>query len=575
VTRGPGFTRAHGQVTIQFAGDGGLLPGATAAVVPVVPGTQTLWPDPLYLDEADTSPVWPGPAELRVDASGELALWAEDPARLELVCAAPGYVAERIPCDLKLPPDVTSQMPGPAGPPGPRGDPGPAGPVGDPGPPGPGGSTGPAGPPGVEGPAGVSGPPGPQGSPGETGPQGPAGSPGIQGPVGPAGADGSTGPAGPQGDPGPAGATGPQGPQGVPGTTPDMSVYYTKTEADAAFLTEPEGDAAYAAIDHTHPSSTSGLWTFSTNTAMTDPGSGHFRVNTGVVGTATMLDVSHTTQGGTAMPPVAASLGPGDAIYVQDRDDSTRWARYDVTADAVGAGTYGTVAVAVVATSGTPIANNQICEVVFSISSGGGGAAGGPFVDEAGDTMTGTLVLQGANATANVLQAKLATDTQPRFRADASGKLEWGPGGTTAPATALFRNGTGALETNANVLPDATNTRSLGSAGNAWANVWGLNLQTPNTGALILGVSLPASAGAIRLRNAANGQIAWRNAGNTADLALTVNTSNALTFNGLVVVTQAALDALTTRVATLEAQMAGHTHTSGTVDVMGGPAVMP
>src|SRR5262245_36259452 len=45
---------------------------------------------------------------------------------------------------------------------------------------------------------------------------------------------------------------------------------------------------------------------------------------------------------------------------------------------------------------------------------------------------------------------------------------------------------------------------------------------------------------------------------------------------------QSALTALTTRVSTLESQvatlqsqMAGHTHTSGTIDVMGGPAVMP
>jgi hypothetical protein len=44
----------------------------------------------------------------------------------------------------------------------------------------------------------------------------------------------------------------------------------------------------------------------------------------------------------------------------------------------------------------------------------------------------------------------------------------------------------------------------------------------------VLGVSLPASAGAIRLRNAANGQINWRNAGNTADLSLTMDASDQL-----------------------------------------------
>jgi outer membrane murein-binding lipoprotein Lpp len=92
----------------------------------------------------------------------------------------------------------------------------------------------------------------------------------------------------------------------------------------------------------------------------------------------------------------------------------------------------------------------------------------------------------------------------------------------------------------------------------------------------------PAACGAVRLPNGTLGAVAWRNAGNTADLALTANASNQLTFNGLVVVTQAALDALTTRVATLEGQvanllsdMAAHTHQAGTWDNLGGVANVP
>jgi hypothetical protein len=170
-------------------------------------------------------------------------------------------------------------------------------------------------------------------------------------------------------------------------------------------------------------------------------------------------------------------------------------------------------------------------------SAGDGGVIA--YLPLTGGTLTGALTLQGAAAATNVLQAKLAADTQPRFRADASGRLEWGPGGSTAPAAALYRNGTGALETTASVLPDATNTRSLGSAATAWSSVWGLLLQTPNTGSLVLGVSLPASAGAIRLRNAANGQIAWRNAGNTADVTLGVDASDRFAFTSDLLVSEA------------------------------------
>jgi hypothetical protein len=176
-------------------------------------------------------------------------------------------------------------------------------------------------------------------------------------------------------------------------------------------------------------------------------------------------------------------------------------------------------------------------------SHGHGGSAGDggviPYLPLTGGTLTGALTLQGAAAATNVLQAKLAADTQPRFRSDASGRLEWGPGGATAPAAALYRNSGGALETTAALVPDATNTRSLGTSATAWSSVWGLLLQTPNTGSLVLGVSLPASAGAIRLRNAANGLVAWRNAGNTADLTLTVDASDRFAFTSDVLVTEA------------------------------------
>lgn len=127
--------------------------------------------------------------------------------------------------------------PGPAGPPGPTGPQGAAsnvpGPQGDQGDPGPIGVAGAPGPQGAIGPVGpASTVPGPQGPQGATGPQG------VAGPVGPDGPQGATGPAGATGSVGPqgaTGATGAQGPQGIPGTSPDMTAYYTKVEADARY----------------------------------------------------------------------------------------------------------------------------------------------------------------------------------------------------------------------------------------------------------------------------------------------------------------------------------------------------
>lgn len=111
-------------------------------------------------------------------------------------------------------------IPGPAGPPGPKGDPGPQGPAG---PPGPRGERGPsgldgvrgaAGPPGPIGPRGADGYPGPTGPKGDMGPAGPEGRVGPQGPPGPKGDAGERGPVGERGEVGPAGPPGERGPAG-------------------------------------------------------------------------------------------------------------------------------------------------------------------------------------------------------------------------------------------------------------------------------------------------------------------------------------------------------------------------
>ena len=101
---------------------------------------------------------------------------------------------------------------------------GPQGPIGlrgETGPQGPAGPQGEVGPKGDTGPQGDKGDTGPQGEQGEVGPQGPKGDTGLQGPQGPKGDKGDkgdTGPQGPKGDPGTKGEPGETGQQGSPGT---------------------------------------------------------------------------------------------------------------------------------------------------------------------------------------------------------------------------------------------------------------------------------------------------------------------------------------------------------------------
>jgi hypothetical protein len=158
----------------------------------------------------------------------------------------------------------------------------------------------------------------------------------------------------------------------------------------------------------------------------------------------------------------------------------------------------------------------------------------GAYLPLTGGTLTGLLTLQGATATTNVLQAKLVADTQPRFRADASGKLEWGPGGATAPSRALaLAGGNGLAVTGGHLSGAADNATSLGLITARWSDVIGVGFSAwhDTSGFFRVGTTAYATTGAVRLRNAA--AVAWRNAGNTADLPLTVDASNQLTFNGV------------------------------------------
>jgi len=473
LTLPPGFGRAFGRATVFGYQRGVTVPLPGVAVRAYVPGSATPWPDPLYADEDATVPVvFP----VATDATGAVALWADEPGRVELECSAPAYGTQRVVLDLEPPPDVAAGGDDPypiyatdqdladhiAAPDAhprymtpdegdelysPRPDPDPtnvaevrAGGLFVPAVAGPAGPTGPQGPMGPTGAAGATGPQGPQGPAGADstvpGPQGPAG---ATGPQGPAGATGAQGPKGDQGVQGPAGATGAQGPAG-PGV--------------------PTGGTTGQAL-----------------------------------------------------------------VKTNNTDYATNWAT----------------------------------------------VSGGSGLPTTGGTMTGAIRSDITTAGTNALNLRVTADANPRFRIDNTGRLEWLTPSTGSVNAALFNSGT-AMNLSADLLP-TSGTLRLGNSGNPWQDAYATNFRAGDAGLLVLGTTNPAAAGTVRLRNAA--VVAWRNAGNTADLPLTVNASNALTFNGLVVVTQAALDALTTRVATLEAQMSGHTHQSGTVQNAGGTAILP
>jgi hypothetical protein len=97
----PGFSRAFGRATVFGFQRGVTVPLPGVTVRAYVPGTTTPWPGALYADESDAAPVvFP----IATDPTGAVALWGEEPGRLELECVAAGYGTQRVVLDLEPPP---------------------------------------------------------------------------------------------------------------------------------------------------------------------------------------------------------------------------------------------------------------------------------------------------------------------------------------------------------------------------------------------------------------------------------------------------------------------------------------
>jgi hypothetical protein len=159
---------------------------------------------------------------------------------------------------------------------------------------------------GTQGPPGPAGPAGPTGPAGPAGPAGADGAPGAQGPAGPAGADGATGP---------AGATG-----------------------------------------------TTFLWfNYLLNWTITPPPIGNqLRWNNEDPTQITALYASHSTYDGYDVSRVLPQMKAGYIVTIQDKDDATKWMKYQMTGDAIDQAGYTEIPVAWTTEGGAPLAAQQV-----------------------------------------------------------------------------------------------------------------------------------------------------------------------------------------------------------------------
>lgn len=98
---------------------------------------------------------------------------------------------------------------------------------------------------------------------------------------------------------------------------------------------------------------------FSTSTASSDPASGKVRFNDTTYAAVTEIYVSQTTDGGTDAENVLAAIRVGDIIYVQDKDDATKWLRALVSTLPTDNGAWWTIPItAETYSAGAMISNN-------------------------------------------------------------------------------------------------------------------------------------------------------------------------------------------------------------------------
>src|SRR5215475_1592567 len=211
---------------------------------------------------------------------------------------------------------------------------------------------------------------------------------------------------GPQGPPGPTGPAGPGVPAG--GTTGQVLEKTSSTDYATAWVTFSGGGGASVHVGPTAPPSpavgdlwwrndpdgslfvyyqdpNSSQWVPATPTVKGDPGpqgapgqsssvidyrfstatvappaSGYVALNNATASAATLIWIHYTTNANNDLTVVIKGLAVGSNLYLQDKGDSTRFAKYQVTATPVDNGTYAAVAVTWLSSgTGAAFTNNE------------------------------------------------------------------------------------------------------------------------------------------------------------------------------------------------------------------------
>src|SRR4051794_21360543 len=116
-------------------------------------------------------------------------------------------------------------------------------------------------------------------------------------------------------------------------------------------------------------------WSWTTSVGA--PATKYLGINTTAWATATQINISRTATDGTDVTNALQIVNPGQTIFIQDAQDSTKWGKYTVNSPGTNQGTWFSYPVAFVSggSGGLP-ANNR--DVVMAVSTSGVTGPQGP-----------------------------------------------------------------------------------------------------------------------------------------------------------------------------------------------------
>lgn len=130
-----------------------------------------------------------------------------------------------------------------------------------------------------------------------------------------------------------------------------------------------------------------GSWTFDTGTSAADPGNKKIRFNSATLASVTAIYVNDTTNQNFDASTVLGFLASGHRIFIQQKNDATRAALFQLSGDPTDNTGWWTIPVTVV-DSGTLMANSSDCAVVLQFGGGGTAPNFDVILTSGGDVLT-------------------------------------------------------------------------------------------------------------------------------------------------------------------------------------------